>query len=186
MMETQSHHPPPPPSRYKTVRRTSQAPVQTYPTASPPRPTQPQAQLQPPSDPAADNLSRSRSRYRRRPKVDTSVAQEPLPAVPVQAVSRSVSRPASRTRPSPAAYDYRPPKTASSSISQYSPTNGPSAQLQAQLQLQPQLQLQKTTSHTGANIANANGPGLGVSALFQPERVSNSVHCYNIGVPVVC
>ena len=70
MMETQTAHPPP--TRYKTVRRAN-PPIQGTNAASG---TAPQQQ----GTPANDALSRSRSRYRRRPTIETGVI--PVPSIP--------------------------------------------------------------------------------------------------------
>ncbi|KAF8425500.1 hypothetical protein EV426DRAFT_48891 [Tirmania nivea] len=80
MMETQSAHPPP--TRYKTVRRAN--PSTQYPNAGTTAPSAPiPSPQQQPGNSDNDALVRSRSRYRRRPTIDTTVAPVPIPIVPI-------------------------------------------------------------------------------------------------------
>lgn len=77
-METQSAHPPP--TRYKTVRRVN--PPAQHPNAAPSVPI-PSLHQQQTGNSTNDALTRSRSRYRRRPTIDTAVTPVPIPTAPV-------------------------------------------------------------------------------------------------------
>jgi len=88
MMETQSAHPPP--TRYKTVHRAN--PPAQHPNAAPSVSIPSPHHHQQPGNSSNDVLTRSRSRYRRRPTLDTTVASASIPTIPVPQLPKEFQR----------------------------------------------------------------------------------------------
>ena len=150
-METQSAYPPP--TRYKTVRRAN--PPAQHPNAAPSVPI-PSPHQQQTGNPTNDALTRSRSRYRRRPTIDTAVAAVPIPTVPVPQLPKDHQRdnqPA-LTQPSSTVLspqESRPPRTA--------PATSPVAE--------------QRKNHLQSPVAQTPTAGFG-GFLGQTERVSRA------------